>query len=142
MSNSTISTLASGAPAQAGDAIPIARSGSNFKLLVSDIVTRLPGVTNLSTVAFSATPVFNGTAVGAFKITLTGNVTSSTATNLVVGVLYTFIIKQDATGGRTFVWPTSFVGAMVIDGTASITNVQQFVYDGTSLYAVSAGVSM
>lgn len=96
----------------------------------------------LSTVAFSATPVFDGTSAGTFKITLTGNVTSSTYINFLAGYRYTFIIKQDVSGAHTFAWPSGFNGAMVIDGTASITNIQEFVYDGSSLYAVSAGVSM
>jgi hypothetical protein len=43
MSNSTISTLPSGSPAQPTDAIPAARSGSNVKLPVSDFLLKAPG---------------------------------------------------------------------------------------------------
>ena len=39
MANTKISALTSGSPAQASDALPIARSGSSYKLAVSDLST-------------------------------------------------------------------------------------------------------
>lgn len=101
----------------------------------------LPGM-GLLALTYSATPVFDGATAGTFEITLTGNVTSSTYINFLSGYRYVFIIKQDGAGSHTFAWPSGFNGAMVIDGTASITNVQEFVYDGSQLYAVSAGAFM
>lgn len=96
----------------------------------------------LVAMTFSATPVFDGSLGNTFEMTLSSNVTSSSFSNFDARFRYVFILKQDVTGGRTFVWPIGFSGAMVIDPTARITNVQEFVYDGTTLYAVSAGVSM
>lgn len=50
------------------------------------------------------------------------------------------IICQDATGSRTFVWPTQIHGAMTIGSTASLCSAQSFVSDGTNAYALSPGV--
>jgi hypothetical protein len=91
-------------------------------------------------VTFSATPAFAyGSGATTFEITLTGNVTSSTASGAAAGQGATFIICQDSTGSRTFVWPTGFKGAMTVGITASKCNVQNFVYDGTSYYATGTG---
>lgn len=49
------------------------------------------------------------------SLTLTGNVTSSTAQNFTQGVIVPFFIKQDATGGRTFAWPANFLNTPAID---------------------------
>lgn len=97
-----------------------------------------PAIT--ATVSFSATPVYN-LALGCTQtITLTNNVTSSTATNPQSGVTYTFIICQNGSGNFTHVWPTSFLGAMTIGLTASECSTQAFVYNGTNYYAVTPGV--
>lgn len=54
-------------------------------------------------------------------MTLTGNVTSSSFTNAVAssGQEITFIMTQDATGGRTFVWPTATIPASVAPAPAA-----------------------
>lgn len=61
-------------------------------------------------VPYTATPIFNcaqGTpTLVVFQITLTGNVTSSTVTNLSPGQTVKFIITTDGSPGHTFVWPT------------------------------------
>jgi hypothetical protein len=81
-------------------------------------------------VAFSATPAFNcalgNTSRPVFSITLTGNVTSSSFTNLVPGQQITMHILQDATGGHTFAWPSGTVGTGVIDTTPNQFNAQVF----------------
>lgn len=89
------------------------------------------------TVAFSATPTFNGALGTSFFITLTGNVTSSTFSNGVKGQLYTFVISQDGVGGRTFVWPTNVKQPGVPDPTISIVNTQTFIFDGTNLRPIA-----
>ena len=90
-----------------------------------------------ATPSFSTTPTFNGAINNAFVMTLSGNVSSSTFSNGVVGQLYTFCIKQDVTGGRVFTWPANVKGAGTIYPTPGISNVQQFVYDGANLLAVT-----
>ncbi len=98
-------------------------------------------ISGLNTVAFSATPTFDASRGNTQKITLTANVTSSTLTNASAGEQINFIICQDATGGRTFVWPTNVLGVMTIGATASKCSAQSFIYDGTNAYATTAGVA-
>lgn len=93
------------------------------------------------TVAFSATPTFNAGASDTFEITLTGNVTSSTLSNPGAGEHLTFTICQDATGGRTFAWPSGFRGQGTIGSTASTCSTQRFWYDGTNFFAVAGMIT-
>lgn len=92
----------------------------------------------VNTVTFSATPVFNAALGNVQKITLTGNVTSSTLTNAVAGQLITFDVCQDATGGRSFVWPTNVTGTFTIPQGANQCVRQSFAYDGTNAVAQDA----
>lgn len=102
------------------------------------------GVAFSSTVAvtFGATPTFtvpSTTTTGAtFKITLTGNVTSSTLASATNGQMLNWIICQDATGGRSFVWPTNVVNGATIsaarNSAPSMCVKQTFAYDGTNAY--------
>lgn len=90
----------------------------------------------VNTVSFSATPVFDLSLGSTIKITLTGNVTSSTTSNLQssAGQEVTFIVTQDATGGRTVVWPTNTAGvvpAICLD--ASSVSIVKALSDGTNL---------
>lgn len=89
--------------------------------------------TGVVSVAYSATPQFDASLGDAFEIILTGNVTSSTLVNVTPGQSLKFIIKQDATGGRTFVGPVaSFPN---IDTTASKVNIQNLCVDsGSNVY--------
>jgi hypothetical protein len=87
-------------------------------------------------VTFSTTPTFDASLGNTQVITLTANVTGSTLSNAVAGQWLVFDIIQDATGGRTFVWPTNVKGAGTINGTANQHQVQMFYYDGTNAYAV------
>jgi hypothetical protein len=84
-------------------------------------------------VKFGSTPVFDLSLGTTQFIRLTGNVTSSTVTHPTNGQVYTFVIEQDGTGGRSFAWPNQFQHAVPIDafdGTANANTdaVQQFVY--------------
>lgn len=76
------------------------------------------------------------------KITLTGNVTSSTWTMMGAGNIGYSQLKvcQDGTGSRTLVWPTSPApnwlagGAPTLTTTASACDIIFFYYDGTNIY--------
>ena len=67
-------------------------------------------------VSYSATPTFDLSLSRSQQITLSGNVTSSSFTNITPGQRVTFLIIQDSTGGRTFTWPAGIHGAPVITG--------------------------
>lgn len=96
------------------------------------------GGTSVSTVSFSATPTFTvATAdIVGFRMTLTGNVTSSTLSGPVAGQDLWFEICQDATGGRTFAWPASVQGA-AIGLAANDCSKQVFRWDGTTAKSVA-----
>jgi hypothetical protein len=87
---------------------------------------------------FSATPTFDLSTGNVFDIVLNGNVTASSFTHGQQGQLVTFIICQDGTGGWTFAWGASFLGADAIGATANKCNVQQFVWLSSTLKAVAA----
>jgi len=97
-------------------------------------------ISGLNTVTFSATPTFDASLGNTQKITLTGNVTSSTLSNATAGEQINFIIYQDSTGSHTFVWPTNVKGGMTIGSTLSTCSAQSFIFDGTNAYALGAGV--
>jgi hypothetical protein len=97
--------------------------------------------TSVNVVTFSATPTFDASLGNTQKITLTGNVTSSTLSNAATGQQINFLICQDATGGRTFTWPANVLGSMTIGSTASTCSAQNFIFDGTNAYALSLGVT-
>lgn len=60
-------------------------------------------------VTFSATPNFNVSLGDPLTMTLTGNVTGATFSGGVDGQKITIRLRQDATGGRTFAFDSSFV---------------------------------
>ncbi|MBI4443517.1 MAG: hypothetical protein HY649_09115 [Acidobacteria bacterium] len=95
----------------------------------------------LTTVTFGATPTFDAGLGNSFKLTLTANVASSTLSNAQTGQQISFLICQDGTGSRTFVWPTNVKGGMTIASTMSTCSAQTFLYDGTNAYALSSGVT-
>lgn len=101
------------------------------------------GSPSQDTVSFSSTPTFNAAGVTGFKLTLSGNVTSSTFSNGIAGSIYTFELVQNGTGGYTFVWPTNVLGGMTLSGAALLANettVQCFYFDGTNAYALGPGM--
>ena len=100
-----------------------------------------PVISGLNTVTFSSTPAFDAKLGNTQKITLTGNVTSSTLSNATGGEQIHFLICQDATGSRTFVWPSNVKGGMTIGSSASTCSAQNFIFDGTNAYALSSGVT-
>ena len=90
-------------------------------------------------VAFSATPTFNAALGSTFKITLTGNVTSSTLAGAQAGQILIFEITQDGVGSRSFVWPANVLNPDAIEGSnngAGKRFTQAFRWDSTSSKAV------
>lgn len=116
-------------------------SGAGIAEIADGIKTAKFVISGVNIVTFSATPTFNASLGNTQKITLTGNVTSSTLSNATTGQTINFLICQDATGGRTFVWPTNVKGGMTIGSTLSTCSAQDFIFDGTNAYAVGPGVT-
>jgi hypothetical protein len=109
---------------------------TNATVTSTGLVTALALINNVNSVSFSATPTF-ALASGDQTITLTGNVTGSSVSGLATGQLVRFRICQDATGSRTFVWPTAIHGGGTIGPTASTCNSQAFEsFDGSTLTAI------
>ena len=96
-----------------------------------------PLITNqLQIVNFSATPDFDGADYTAFRLVLSGDVTSSTITGNLSGNLYTFITIQDATGGHKFVYPPQVYNGALIDTEPGAITVQTFVMSQSNLFAI------
>lgn len=90
-------------------------------------------------VPWSATPAFDLSAGSTQSITLTGDVTSSSLVNLTDGIQVSFLICQDASGGRQFTWPPNVRGAMQIGAVPGKCSAQSFLSDGANLFATSPG---
>ena len=81
-------------------------------------------------VTFNASPIFDASKGLEFKLTLTGNVTSSTFVNGTQGPsLIAFRLVQDGVGGRTFTWPTNVRNGGIINDLANGRSSQLFAVD-------------
>ena len=111
----------------------------NAATLLANLISAIKAVSGQlsQVVAFSATPVFDCSKGQKFEITLTGNVTSSTITNVQPGMSLVFTIKQDGTGSRTFV-PPAGVPLDTIDPTANSASVQTFEVSSASVIRFSS----
>lgn len=132
----------------AGALVPSAQLGTGSatagNVLHGDRTWGPVGSSTFSTVTFSATPTFDLSVTAIFKITLTGNVTSSTLANIPAGpgtITLAMIICQDATGGRTFVFPATMKGTMTVGPAASTCSTQAYVTDGTNAWAIGPGAT-
>lgn len=93
-------------------------------------------------VTFSGTPTFNAALGSTFKITLGGNVTSSSLIGAVAGQILIFEITQDGTGGRSFVWPANVFKPDPIDSSVNGAGkcfTQAFRWDSTRSKAIPIG---
>jgi hypothetical protein len=111
-------------------------SDANLNQLVavlSNILTTADQKAQIQVVSFGASLTFDCSQANGFQVTLGGNVTSAVVENAAPGQIVTFVLIQDGAGGHTFAWPASMTGTAPVDGTANITNVQQFIAraDGT-----------
>jgi len=92
----------------------------------------------LCTVTLSASPVFDASQCNTFTLTLGSTpVAGSTLSNAKAGQSLTFILIQDATGGRSFVWPTNVQRACTVTATAGASTVVTAVYDGVNANATN-----
>jgi hypothetical protein len=104
--------------------------------LVSDA-----GVPARVVVPFSPTPVFDVSVAPTQSVTLTGDVTGATISNLADGQTVSFLVCQDSAGGHVFTWPSNVLGGMQVGTLPGKCSAQTFVSDGTKLYATTPGVT-
>jgi len=94
-----------------------------------------PGITALTDGATIATDC---SVSQDFSVTVAGNRTFSTPTNMEAGTMYTWLITQDATGSRIATWGAGFLWAGGTDGVlstgANAIDLVQGYSDGTSIY--------
>jgi len=115
-------------------ALPLTGLNVNGNVVISGSLTAgtINGVipAGLVTVPFGANPIFNAATGLSFKITLTGDVASSSFTNGAVGPsVIAFRIVQDGTGGHAFTWPSNVRNAGDINPGANSRSLQLFAVD-------------
>src|ERR1700687_2292433 len=86
----------------------------SLRLAPNPSVTNDPNASNRFDVPFSANIGFDMSLAGTLSVTLTGDVTGSTISNIVDGNTVSFLICQDAAGGHAFNWPSNVLGGMQV----------------------------
>ena len=116
-----------------------AAAGGNLSQNADGSLTANKGFNpQLCTVTLSASPVFDASECNTFTLTLGSTpVTGSTLSNAKAGQSLTFILIQDSTGGRAFVWPTNVQRACTVTSTAGASTVVTAVYDGVNANATN-----
>ena len=116
-----------------------AAAGGNLSQNTDGSLTANKGFNpQLCTVTLSASPVFDASLCNTFTLTLGSTpVTGSTLSNAKAGQFLTFIVIQDATGGRAFAWPANVQRACTVTGTAGASTVVTAVYDGVNANATT-----
>ena len=120
MADTKISGLAAGAPAQAGDLIPIARSGANYSITPANILaygsSPVAGTSGTFSTTLGVTGASTLAALSATTGTFTGNV--NLANNTTLRGLNTDNVTYHALIGLTQGAPTNQIG--IGDGTRTI----------------------
>lgn len=143
MPDQKISALTAGDPAQSGDAIPIARGGSNFKITAGSIAALVTtGITVGSTTVSSGTTgrilYDNAGIVGERAITGTGSVVLATAPTLVGPVLLNETAGSsaiDITGATQTTTNPVIHASQTWNGAGAFTAISLIVTDNASTAA-------
>lgn len=98
------------------------------------------------TLASAGAVTITANAGSTAAITLQANASSSTITGGFAGQILKITLIQDATGSRTFVWPTTckFAGgtAPTLATTAAYRDTVTFEFDGTNWYEISRALAV
>ena len=114
MSFSTITTT--GSVAIDGATASNFEAGTSNKVLTADVV-----FTSETTTTYGTTTTFDFSGFFNTKVTLTGNITTATCSNIKAGQSGTIRFIQDGTGSRTAVWCSQFKWAGGTTGTLTTT---------------------
>ena len=121
-------------------------SGSSWGFSVNGLTTTRPIIEKPNVFSGSGSVTFNLGSLGSQIYTLTGNITSSTITNASLGQRFTIMWRQDATGGRTYVWPgqCKFAGgsAPAASTLANYTDTVTFIWDGANAIEISRSIGI
>lgn len=113
-----------------GDSIVTRSDAANYS--IGEAFNFTSGIVTV-TYATSITPSFEYPGGTDYQITLTGDATINSPTNLRVGTRGTFTFIQDGTGGRAVTWNSIFQTKVNIDQTASAVTVVGFHVRSSSL---------
>jgi hypothetical protein len=75
----------------------------------------------------SPPPLFDALHVMTWRVDMQTNVTGARVRNVIPGVLYVFIIVQDAVGGKNFTWPFNCLNGMPVNKKPNGRTVQCFI---------------
>lgn len=106
--------------------------------VIADCGSPSPGLTPLT---YAASTTWDAAETTGASVTLTGNTTVATPTNLVPGREYQLIATQDATGGRTLNFSAGYkfeaAISLPLTATANKIHVVKFLYTGAYMLATS-----
>lgn len=109
---------------------------STLEAVLANVLTTADTKPAQIIVPFSPTPTFDGSKANGFRISLGGNVTSSSLINTpVAGTIVTFFIISGSPGNYSFAWPSNVINPGDVQ-TQSNGNLytQSFISDGANLY--------
>lgn len=99
----------------------------------------------IQTLTYGSTTSWNMAAGYNAAVTLTGNISTLTITNPVVGQTYTLQVVQDSTGSRTVTWPSGFdwgaAGTPTLTATASKTDLVTLICTNASTPTFIASIA-
>jgi len=140
-----------------GTAFNVSASGSTITLNLPDASATADGTVNTTTQTFAgvksfgtqgyapeatltdgSTIAWNTNGAQTAHVTIAGNRTLSSATNMVGGGCYVLRVTQDATGSRTLSYGTNYkfgaIGAPTLSTAPNKTDIITWYSDGTNLY--------
>lgn len=113
-----------------------------LQAVLANILTEADQEALIAAVGYSPTPNFNFATASGYQMTLSGNITSSTATGITPGQFVAFYFVQDGVGGRTVSYPAGTTGGSQPDPAAGSVSLQLFRADiGGQLRAAGPMVS-
>ena len=108
---------------------------ANLINVLANLITQVELITSVTSimrrvvaVPWSATPTFDASLGDIFDFSMQADVTSSTLTNVADGQILTFLLRQNATGGHAFAYPSQIASASAPDGGSNAVSIQRFVY--------------
>lgn len=108
---------------QAGDSIVVRSDAANYS--IGEAFNFTSGIVVI-TYGASITPSFQYPGGTDYQLTLTGDATINSPSNLRVGTKGTITIIQDGAGGHEVTWNSIFKGTVAIDQTADAVSVISF----------------